>query len=160
MIDPAAYARVYGFPFPTGGQELILGEIVGALAGYKRIFVPFPTDRLVDALKAQGHRVLTDPWDAMPDADALYFGTPTIVNGRPLFPQKEGPLFWSVEHERAIVRTLCSAAAARGYKRIVSGLGTGDISLDDRTADMGGVADIVAFKDFGAFQDWVLRRDV
>jgi hypothetical protein len=45
------------------------------------------------------------------------------------------------------------------YKKIISGLGSGDISPEERIEDMGG-GRIVAYKDFGTFQDWVIMRKI
>ena len=42
-------------------------------------------------------------------------------------------------------------------KVMVTGLGSGDISVDERLEDMGG-GTVVSYKHFGLFEDWVLCR--
>jgi hypothetical protein len=146
-----------------GGQELLLWEIIGALWGLKKIYIPFLSSAtLAWHLKRMGF----DVWipisntripDKVPEGfEAVYFGTPTIVNDKPLFPESG---WWNKNHERVYVRDLCREVKDKGYKRIVSGLGSGDISVDERLEDMGG-GKIACFKDFGEFQDWVLVREL
>jgi hypothetical protein len=90
--------------------------------------------------------------------DAIYFGTPTIVNNQPLFSDNVSDA-WTKETERFFVRDLCKRVEAQRFKLIVSGLGSGDISPGERLEDMGG-GKIVCYKDFGHFQDWVLMREL
>lgn len=160
MIDPALYVEVTKFRplLPRrGGQELILPEIIGCFGTKpRRVWLPFySSGTLANWLSRMGHEVLSAPPDrAPPEASSLYFGTPTIVNGRNLFPEEEE---WTKEKERKLVREMVAQAEALNYTLIVSGLGSGDISVDERLVDMGG-GRIVCYKDFGDFQDWILER--
>lgn len=146
-----------------GGQELILPEIIAALDGVQKVYLPFlSSGTLAHELDRWGHQVWSQ--ENTPHAyerptpilkgGAMYFGTPTIVNGAPLFDEVEE---WTKEKERRVVRSLVESARCLGYSRIVCGLGSGDISVEERTSDLGG-GRVVAFKDFGDFQDWVLIR--
>lgn len=162
---------------PPGGQTLILGEVVGALAGSQLVFLPFPTKALCAALiradipylPAPGRYLssarpddsygegaaLLDCWVPQ-DCDAIYFGTPTIVEGKSLFPQDRT---WTRLGERKVASALCYNA---GKRLVVSGLGSGDISLHDRGYDMGcneRPVRVVAYKHFGDFEDWVLVKE-
>jgi hypothetical protein len=146
-----------------GGQELILPEIMAALAGVEVIWLPFYGDGvLADAIEEAGILVTShrNDFDYTIDCeiDAVYFGTPTIVNDTALFPDSvQGT--WYKDRERKVVRTICGAAIDAGAKLILSGLGSGDISPEERLADMGG-GKIICMKDFGDFKDWVLARGV
>lgn len=169
MINEQEYLKSSGIINKSGikgGQELILHEIIGALYGCKRVFLPFAfhCGTLNDKLLSLKIRVISDfpcTWlDIVTNKrlkfDSVYFGTPTIVNDRSLFEPDSG---WTKKEERKFVKRLCSEVENRGCRRIVSGLGSGDISVDERLEDMGG-GRIVCFKDFGEFQDWVLVRDL
>lgn len=196
MIQVEAYLTALGIPTPKrrGGQELIVGEIVGALAsaGCRRVYLPFATTFLVAALERAkvavvpsapvrrgipisrwGREFEDDLTEAeaqelfqVPPCDGLYFGTPTIVDGRPLFPDSvAGRGGWTAAGERTVVRALVRNAKAAGCRRVVSGLGSGDISVAERCADLGPGAEVVAWKKFRAesgegFTDWVIARDL
>jgi len=155
MIDPELYLKSAGLSRPhAGGQELILHEVLALLAPYHTIWLPFPDGcvTLSEKLTEQGH--------ASADVvfDALYFGTPTIVDGRPLFPSTAHGIL-DKETERAVVRSLVEQAEFVGARRIVSGLGSGDISVGERIEDMGG-GTVVVEKKFDVFTDWVIVRDL
>ena len=92
---------------------------------------------------------------------AVYFGTPTIVNNAPLFePPRTAPLSgkWDKESTLGTERNVCEAARNRNM-RIVSGLGSGDITVADRLLVMGSGSEVVAYKHFGGFKDWVMVRE-
>jgi len=94
--------------------------------------------------------------------DAIYWGTPTIVDDKPLFPDSLEPGVghsWDKIRERATSTQLAKLAVEQKAKRIITGLGSGDISWKERLMDMGG-GRIVSWKDFGDFEDWVLVRDI
>lgn len=169
-MNPEYYERISGvkrWSEVPGGQELILYEILANLFDLNSIYLPFfSSGTLFSYLRKRlmimhvicGH--VREP--VVPEipkyTDALYFGTPTIVNDRPLFWEGVSNE-WTKEKEREFVRTICDRAYSFGYRRIISGLGSGDISPEERLQDMGG-GKIVCYKDFGSFQDWVLRRDL
>ncbi len=165
MIDPTVYLKSLGIdpPIKRGGQELILGEIVGALAGLPSVWLPFySSGALAACLQKVGIDVVTDPLrdtfeEAAPPCRGLYFGTPTIVNDAALFPEKES---WTKQKERLVVRDLVRKAEAAGYQRIVSGLGSGDVNIHERMEDMGKGAVVCCLKHFGTFKDWVLVREL
>lgn len=172
MIDEQGYLKASGIVNRTGikgGQELILYEIIGALWEYKIIWVPFRSSgTLIDKLVNLGRFQITIGFplfreDYSYPIDAVYFGTPTIVNDKLLFACPESwwaPEFpWTKNNERQFVKDLCDNMELIGCRRIVSGLGSGDISVEERLEDMGG-GRVVCFKDFGEFQDWVLVRDL
>jgi len=142
-------------PKIPGGQELIYGEIIGSLQGIKRIFLPFPNDFLIGKLESVGIKVVG--YDGQPQA--VYFGTPTIVNDRNLF--FAGGQIWNKKQERKVVRAICKHAKDIGVKKIVCGLGSGDISVSERQADVkagcGKVPKVICMKDFGEFKDWVME---
>jgi hypothetical protein len=173
MIDVERYLeaqRLNAFPPVVGGQELIVGEIAGALKGCSRVWFPFPVSRCLSlAVAGTGHHGYLDSRQRI---DAVYYGTPTIVGNKPLFDMKwwntndhHGPAcewhpdFWNTATERATVRRITEFAIEHGAKVIVSGLGTGDISLEQRLDDMGG-GEEVAYKKFNGFEDWVLARRI
>lgn len=155
MISPQAYLKALSLqqdPKHPGGQELILGEIVGAFAhaGCERIYLPFPTVPLILAFIHAGLK----SYAYQTGTDGLYLGTPTIVNDKPLFPQKD---VWTKAYERQYVSSQCKDAIAEGMKMIVTGLGSGDISVEERIEDMGG-GEVIAYKKFDTFCDWVIAR--
>lgn len=156
MIDPARYLSALGIaPAGQGGQELILGEIIGLSRPGERFFIPFP--ELCPYLSA---RVQKGDWDT---SSILYFGTPTIVDDRPLFPVpahgESSRVTWTKKSERDMARYLCRLAQSMNYRLIISGLGSGDISTQERLEDMGG-GEIVTFKKFDTFTDTVLVREL
>lgn len=157
-IDERTYRRLSGVVDGlAGGQELIYAEIAAALLGSTRIWFPFATSpKLLMALpeiKAVAVRTeLVLGWPR--GADAVYFGTPTIVDGRPLFPVAGK---WDKARERESASVICRLAELNSA-RVVCGLGSGDVSLEERLEDMGEGARVICYKDFGEFQDWVLVR--
>lgn len=159
MIDPELYLKAAGLDSTrNGGQELILAEVLALLAPYHTIWLPFPEGciTLMGRLREAGHKVVSDVSDD--PIDAMYLGTPTIVDGKPLFPETAGRVM-TKEAERALVKSLQATATLRGAKRIVTGLGSGDISLGERVEDMGG-GRMVVEKRFDEFIDWVIVRDI
>ena len=157
MIVPELYLAVSGVRRPQmGGQELILYEVLALLEPYGTIWLPYPgaCKTLSKKLILRDHVV--EQYVGR-KADALYFGTPTIVSGKPLFGVVYGIINKRVERES--VQGLVSKAEAVGVRRIVSGLGSGDISVAERLEDMGG-GEVVVEKKFDAFTDWVLVRDL
>jgi hypothetical protein len=161
MIDPTNYLTFSGISHDStkkGGQELILFEILSILSRFKKIWVPFySTGTLTKYLEEHNFIVSNSPHHlpAPVGYEALYFGTPTILNDRELF--KDAGEGWNKELERKVVQTLVQESYRANYKMIVSGLGSGDISVEERLADMGG-GRVACFKDFGTFQDWILVR--
>lgn len=168
-INVPSYLEVVGRDREVGGQELISDEIV-ALCG-KAVWLPYPTTGLQLALQASGRETVLDLSSA---CDTVYFGTPTIVNDAPLFargvPVYIGfgrrpvwcPKEWTKETERLAVRALRTEADVHGL-RIVCGLGSGDISVDERLADIGG-GNVAAYKAFvddegDEFEDWVIAKE-
>mgnify|MGYP003627494150 CR=1 FL=1 len=175
MLDSHIYLTEIGQPQfvenSPPGPELIMPEIVAILrARASCVYLPFPqTGALAKALGGQAIRTvvgsdcLIDPYRKdfeMPkeaeQCDAVYFGTPTIVDGQCLFT-KETFYDWDAEVEMQYVRQLVAACEANRYTTIVSGLGSGDITVEQRVAAMGG-GDVVAYKHFGQFEDWVIAR--
>jgi len=148
-----------------GGQELILSEIIATLDGLLNIWLPFPEYCAVlsSQLTQRGFTVseisYLPNFYAPSSLDAIYFGTPTIVNNSSLFSEKLLLDKWNIRSERMIVRKLVQVAIERGCKKIICGLGSGDISPKQRIQDIGG-GKIICFKDFGDFQDWVIERDL
>jgi len=148
----------------VGGPELILAEILTCLPPrlFGTIWLPFHVGGiLTTALTARGQYVVTGrpkPDQAGGRICAMYFGTPTIVGGKPLFPD-EWRESLTKQEERDMVRVLCGIAEQNKAMRIVSGLGTGDIDAAERMHDMGG-GRVVCEKQFDTFTDWVLVRDI
>lgn len=182
-MDVARYEQTTGVSAPpgtAGGQELILAEVVAALAatpgGCRVVWLPFySTGTLARTLAQQGVAVLTDPdadrYDELPGwpIDAVYFGTPTVVGGQRLFPDHRaarGGEAWDATRERIVVRRLVGLAAAAGARRVVCGLGSGDVALEERLGDVGPHAAVLAMKCFTdatsglPFTDWVIARDL
>lgn len=161
FTEPLLAALVDREEMGKGGQELILPEIMACLASVERLWLPFYGDGVLAAALENAKIECVSARDdfdysAPKGVDAVYFGTPTIVDNQALFPDSvEG--VWYKERERTVVRRICKNAILGGVSMIVSGLGSGDIDTDERLADMGG-GRIVAMKDFGEFKDWVLVR--
>jgi len=147
-------------PFVPGGQELIINEILACLDGCESVFVPFYNEFLVDRLRANDYEVRTCNQHhtyQVPEADAIYFGTPTIVNNKNLFPDLEE---WTYKKERTVVRNLTYLARAFSYKKLICGLGSGDITLSDRLSDINGqLSDVACYKRFKDFEDWVICKE-
>lgn len=163
MISTSHYLRSLNIEKGNpGGQELLLGEICGVFGGMgcKRVYLPYPTTELVDRLETIG--VLSGSVginQSKVAVDGMYFGTPTIVNDKPLFLPEGLGQGWTKQTERETVRFLVSEAEESSTCRvIVSGLGSGDISPEERMSDMGKGSEIVAYKKFNGFEDWVIVR--
>lgn len=161
MMDAEKYLQaLYGGKVTSHyEQELIAPDIFALLQEGDKVWVPF-RGFLFYYLKDRGFCVLDDEMDSPPsvDFDVLYFGTPTIVNDRPLFPVlwEKG---WNRKRELQVVHSLCETAIERGCKKIISGLGSGDILLDERILAMGG-GTVVSWKKFVGFEDWIILREV
>lgn len=141
-----------------GGQELLLGEIVGAFVskGCKRVWLPYPTPSLSVALCKCG----ISQTHHKDEYDGVYFGTPTIVDNKPLFTESTlEPDRWTKDYERKFVRNICNEFS-HSCKIVVSGLGSGDISVEERIEDMGEGAKVIAFKMFEDFSDWVIAKEI
>jgi len=132
-----------------------------------RIWFPFvASDTLPQLLLLMGHELAGlgegANWEDDTGVDALYIGTPTIVDGGILFPETVPALpkgaMWTKRLERRLVQSFVEKAIERGAKRIVTGLGEGDISAEERIEDMGG-GGVVCMKRFRGFTDWVLLRE-
>lgn len=185
----------------TGGQDLLMAEIVGCFAGCHTIWLPFARcGALAKTLARVGLKTVHDPhWDQWPNAvremgcrshvDGVYYGTPTIVEGAALFPESLGDCrtgwthdeslvhwrsresyvqWWNAQRERAVVRMLSAVVERVAHERlrtirIVSGLGSGDVTLSERMHDMGVGTAVAAVKHFrdgmSTFSDYVLVRD-
>lgn len=156
-----------------GGQSLIWPEIIAALGPPRTkpavIWLPCgASPALLSALSRFGWLTIAEP-ELYRGVEAMYLGTPTIVDGRPLFPES-APDFarrWSAEDERQFVRRACHAALLFAARIIVTGLGSGDVSLAERLKDMGAGSHVVARKRFSTavpkcsrFDDWVLAREL
>lgn len=146
-----------------GGQELILFEIIASCHGFNDIYLPFySSGTLFKYLLKNGFAPLSDhrtsPFDfsSIPKGEVLYFGTPTIVDDQPLFNDTENSKNWNKFNERKFVTWLCASAKRKGYKKIISGLGSGDISVQERIQDMGG-GRIICYKKFDDFEDWIIE---
>jgi len=164
-MNPDSYLKSAGLTLPStggGGQELILNEIKALLDGYDVVWLPFPEGcvTLEGHLKAQGHKVIGNTLHVYePPIDAVYLGTPTIVGGKPLFPDTAGAIY-TKKQERETVRRVVQLAEEAGARRIVTGLGSGDISVRERKRDMGRGSRVEVVKHFDVFTDWVLVRDL
>lgn len=144
-----------------GGQELLLHEIAACMEPGWVVWLPFlSSGTLARHLRGMGHPVRVGLEMNLTGVDVMYFGTPTIVNDGPLFPEDAGGIAWTKSLERSRVRGLVKRAADAGVRMIISGLGSGDISPEERCADMGPGAVVVAIKHFDDFTDWVFRRNL
>ena len=160
-------------PLDRGGQQLILAEVLALLYPFKRVWIPFP----IGCRELLNH-LHTGPWSTIhsgftdwqsssaatprpPECDAFYFGTPTIVKDTPLFPETADKII-NKKLEREVVTYLCSddILERTGARRIVCGLGSGDISVEERLADVGKGAKVVVMKEFNDFTDWVIAREI
>ncbi len=178
MIDPLAFLAVTGQPNPPlerNGQQLIMSEVLALLYPFRRIWIPFPEgcaallNRLYRMKPWVVVRTGSHPGRLPPLCDAVYFGTPTIVNGTPLFPETAGCIT-SKSLERRTVRDLCTDSMVKrtGLQRIVCGLGTGDISVEERLEDVGPGSKVVVEKNFydptpgqeEHFTDWIIARRI
>jgi len=140
-----------------GGQELILADILACLSDCRSIHIPYNCPSLEEQCAVHGIRIVT----SAEGFDAVYWGTPTIVDDKVLFPKclpdPEYASRWNLAVERAHSKALTQLAEKRNAKVIVTGLGTGDVSVADRIIDMGG-GSVVSYKNFGEFEDWVIMR--
>lgn len=158
-LNDDAFCRVTGQEIiEAGGQALIAAEILCILVanGVKKLWLPFPNLPFSIQCKKAGieDQIIPD------ECDALYFGTPTIVDGKKLF-ENSAPGHWNAERERSTVRDMCAyASSIPTFRVIVSGLGSGDVTWSDRMQDMNlpgwAYPQVAAFKDFGHFKDWVI----
>lgn len=141
-----------------GGQLLILADILACFKDCNVISLPYKCPVLSNYLVEAGKEVLHG---YLQGADGVYWGTPTVVNNEALFPKSlqrgEDPTYWTKIRERSVSRQWAREAKIFGLKVIVTGLGTGDISVGERIEDMMG-GEIVSHKVFGEFSDWVLCR--
>lgn len=172
-MNPTTYRKFCGTIPMTGklgGCELLIPEIVSYLFGnVKKVYLPFKqTLTLPHVLEQWGiacnvgndderepDKCYTNlPPTIMDGCEAIYFGTPTIVNDRPLF-DGEVRHEWNKQKERDFVKRLCQMCKESGMKYILSGLGTGDITSGERCSDMGG-ARLLTFKAFEDFDDYLL----
>jgi len=160
MMDAAIFEKVSGVhrrSATLGGQELILFEILALLYPYQGINLPCDkVSTLHGYLLEQGKKIVFDYFEST-QPQALYMGTPTIVEDRPLFPYPDAER-WTKEFEREFVRSQISRADEVGYGLVVTGLGSGDISVEERIEDMGAGTVVVCKKEFQGFTDWVLAR--
>lgn len=156
-----------GTKFPAGGQELIAVEIVSALRAHacKKLWLPYSLGPLAEFARGHGILVCENPgknFNVSIHIDSLYLGTPTIVANRKLF-RESAPGTWNKRVERTIVRSFCREAAEFGARLIITGLGSGDVTVHNRCADMKlpGWKDprVICMKDFGIFTDWVLLTE-
>lgn len=162
-MNNALYYKALGYDPDTvselGGQELILADIVASLHGMRTIHIPLNCPSLEEACFHNDIEIVT----SVDQYDATYWGTPTIVDDEVLFPDcladPADASKWNKEVERLWSRTCTAFAIDAGCKRIVTGLGSGDISVEERLQDMGG-GRVVSHKHFGDFEDWVLVRNL
>jgi hypothetical protein len=129
---------------------LLLPEIAALLYG-KTVWLPYKESWQINGVRWIGDgAAIHSPAVGI---DAVYFGVPTIVDNKALFGQPD----YTVERARLEARLVTQKAIECGAKLIVSGLGSGDISVDDRIADMG-TGMVVAYKKFDTFEDWIICR--
>jgi len=142
----------------SGDQSLLIPDILACFKDCGTIALPYACPTLENYLHRAGYVTSSNIHQ---HCDGVYWGTPTIVGGHVLFPKSveagDDEKAWDVPTERKVTRFYTSAAIQAGIKVIVTGLGSGDITPEQRLADMGG-GQIVSYKVFGDFQDWVLCR--
>lgn len=162
MIDVELYLKALKLDkLENGAQELILGEIIGCFSDCKTIWLPYGGRLLSNTLKELKFVVIDRPFlHRDEEFDALYFGTPTILDDKMLFiGQFNGN--WNKEIERRVVRSLCERAITHKAHCIVCGLGEGDISAQERIFDIKSSTDlipkVVAIKSFVGFTDIVIE---
>jgi len=161
-IDNELYMKLSGVrPKEAGGQELILYEILAAIPEGSKVFLPFYSNGLLAKyLVAHNYKVITDEtkntYDLLeyPQGCVVYFGTPTIVDNTNLFPDFES---WNKSKEREVVRRITEKAIIAEATKIICGLGSGDISVEERMRDIGG-GSLITYKKFNTFEDWVIER--
>ena len=145
----------------SGDQCLIMPDIAACLKDCEIICLPYPCPALAEHLMDEGKEIRSG--EISIGADAVYWGTPTVVNDIALFDKclrpGEEPAIWTKHYERTTSKAWAEAAQAFGLKVIVTGLGTGDISCAERLQDMGG-GHVVSHKMFDEFEDWVLMRRI
>jgi len=162
-MDDYAYYTALGYiperVSETGGQALILADIMACLGNCRTIHIPFPCPLLEAECAGSGMELVA----TFEEADAVYWGTPTVVDDKALFPDcLEDPGEadkWTKERERTVSKYLTAKAEAGNVIKIVTGLGTGDISVNERIEDMGG-GRVVSHKHFDDFEDWVIMRRI
>lgn len=162
MINSELYLRAVGLgKMEDGAQELILGEIVGCFHDCKTIWLPYYGIALRDTLNRLGYITICRNYLRIDEQiDAVYFGTPTIVNDELLFSgQFNGK--WTKNIERLVTKLLCFRATSHGCRCIVCGLGSGDIATDERLHDIRSscnlIPKVVAIKEFDGFSDTVIE---
>lgn len=148
-----------------GDQSLLLMDIAATLKKAKcaNLWLPFSTGPLAEYLRGLGIIVREKIVDVellrQYTVDSLYLGTPTIVANKKLFPES-APGEWTKNSERKVMRGICKSAAELGARAIVTGLGSGDITVKNRIADMRleGWEEprVISMKDFGDFTDWLI----
>lgn len=153
-----------------GGPDLLLPEIMGLLEGYFPVWVPFRESRIIAQAvwpdTANSIHVTFGDFKklVLPEIKSVYFGTPTIVNDEPLFPP-EDPCptaeAWCKDTERFTVREIVAFVEEwTECKRIVSGLGSGDITMAERVFDMGENTVMAAMKHYTDFTNTLFVRDL
>lgn len=166
MIDDMRLRDLYGLAeHEAGDQSLLWPEILAAVHPYRRFAIPTRTTAIL-AHMALHHQVYIAHYDLsgkeldqyLPGADVIYAGTPTIVDDRPLFYESWMGDYWTKGFERQRVRELAKLAERHGYKRLITGLGSGDISPDERIIDMGPGTEMIAYKRFEDWEDWLFVR--
>jgi len=162
-MDPTLYVESLGlenvYLADAGDQCLILPDIAACFKDCEIVCLPYPCPVLAEHLVEAGKAIR--PGEISAGADGVYWGTPTVVNNQALFEgclqHTEDVEMWTKEFERTTSKRWAEAAQAFGFKTIVTGLGTGDISCAERLQDMGG-GHVVSHKMFDEFEDWVLMR--
>jgi hypothetical protein len=161
----ADFLRISQFGLADGDQSLIMSEIVACLKAHKcsNLWLPFSIGGLASYARSCGITVRDKLRDVelikQYKVDSLYLGTPTIVANKKLFPDS-APGEWTKLRERKVMRGCCASAAEIGAQVIITGLGSGDITVKNRIADMTlpGWSEprVICMKDFGEFTDWLL----
>ncbi len=162
MINNELYLKAINCDkIEDGAQELILGEIVGCLHDCKTIWLPYSGTALRNTLNRLGYLTICRSNLYHDECiDALYFGTPTIVDNMLLFPRQFAGK-WTKNIERRVVKSLCNRAIRHGCYCIVCGLGEGDITADERISDIQMSSrltpNVVSIKKFIGFNDIVIE---